>query len=192
MIDGRNRYRACQELGVEPPARYLDYDTDAVDFVLSANISRPNLATGQRAMVMAAVPRHTVDSDRSLSTRKARAARGGVHPDTQRMADAIQDYGDPDRARIAKAASTSTIQTKSRQGRGAVPPLDGVPAWSRGVQNPTRRRQQGLLALLRGERRILRQGRRLSNRCRYIFCFTYARVAYTPAVYGLDLSRARG
>ena len=150
MIDGRNRYRACQELGVEPPARYLDYDTDAVDFVLSANISRPNLATGQRAMVMAAVPRHTVDSDRSLSTRKARAARGGVHPDTQRMAYAIQDYGDPDRARIAKAASTSTIQTKSRQGRGAVPPLDGVPAWSRGVQNPTRRRQQGLLALLRG------------------------------------------
>ena len=57
MIDGRNRYRACQELGVEPPTRYLDDDTDAVDFVLSANISRPNLATGQRAMVMAAVPK---------------------------------------------------------------------------------------------------------------------------------------
>ena len=66
--------------------------------------------------------KYTVDSDRSLSTRKARAARGGVHPDTQRMADAIQDYGDPASARIAKAASTSTIQTKSRQGRGAVPP----------------------------------------------------------------------
>ena len=54
MIDGRNRYRACQELGIEPPVRYLDDDTDAADFVLSANISRRNLDTGQRAMVMAA------------------------------------------------------------------------------------------------------------------------------------------
>ena len=32
------------------------------------------------------------------------------------MADAIQDYGDPASARIAKTASTSTIQPKSRQG----------------------------------------------------------------------------
>ena len=29
------------------------------------------------------------------------------------MADAIQHYGDPASARIAKAASTSTIQTRS-------------------------------------------------------------------------------
>ena len=34
--------------------RYLDDDTDVVDFVLSANMSRQNLDTGQRAMVMAA------------------------------------------------------------------------------------------------------------------------------------------
>ena len=53
-IDGRNCYLACQELGVKPPMRYLDDDTDVVDFVLSANMSRQNLDTGQRAMVMAA------------------------------------------------------------------------------------------------------------------------------------------
>ena len=136
--------------------------------------------------------KYTVDSDRSLSTRKARAARGGVHSDTQRKADAIQDYGDPASARIAKAASTSTIQTKSRQGRGAVPPLDGVPAWSRGVQNPTRRRQQGLLALLRGGTADSAAGETPIQPLPLYLLFTYARVAYTPAVYGLDLSRARG
>ena len=53
-IYGRNCYLACQELGVKPPMRYLDDDTDVVDFVLSANMSRQNLDTGQRAMVMAA------------------------------------------------------------------------------------------------------------------------------------------
>ena len=53
-IYGRNCYLACQELGVKPPMRYLDDDTDVVDFVLSANMGRQNLDTGQRAMVMAA------------------------------------------------------------------------------------------------------------------------------------------
>ena len=41
------------------------------------------------------VNQYTVDSDTSLSTRKNRATRASVHPDTQRMADAIYDYGAP-------------------------------------------------------------------------------------------------
>ena len=53
-IYGRNCYLACQELGAKHPMRYLDDDTDVVDFVLSANMSRQNLDIGQRAMVMAA------------------------------------------------------------------------------------------------------------------------------------------
>ena len=80
MIDGRNRYRACQELGIEPPVRYLDDDTDAADFVLSANISRRNLKIGQRPMVAARLPklkwgtnRFTLETEISVSSVKARA-----------------------------------------------------------------------------------------------------------------------
>ena len=57
VIDGRNRYLAAQEVGVEPLLRYLDDDINPVDFVLSANMSRRNLDPSQRAIVMAALPK---------------------------------------------------------------------------------------------------------------------------------------
>ena len=78
--------------------RYLDDDTDVVDFVLSANMSRQNLDTGQRAMVMARTTssggennQYTEGSGIPLSSVNARAARGGVSPDTQKEADASVD-----------------------------------------------------------------------------------------------------
>ena len=57
VIDGRNRYLAAEEVGIDPPLRYLDDGIDPVDFVLSANMSRRNLDPSQRAIVMAALPK---------------------------------------------------------------------------------------------------------------------------------------
>ena len=52
-------------------------------------------------MVMSAVPklewgtnRHTLESEKFLSSHNVRAARAGVHPDTQKFADTIYDHGD--------------------------------------------------------------------------------------------------
>ena len=50
ILDGRNRYRACQILGREPEVREFAGD-DAMGFVLSANLHRRHLNEGQRAMV---------------------------------------------------------------------------------------------------------------------------------------------
>jgi hypothetical protein len=51
VIDGRNRLRACGELGIEPAFTELSPDIDPVDWVLSHNLHRRHLTTAQRAMV---------------------------------------------------------------------------------------------------------------------------------------------
>jgi ParB-like chromosome segregation protein Spo0J len=52
ILDGRNRYNACQQLGKEVVAR--DYiGDDPIGFVLSSNLHRRHLNVSQRAMVAA-------------------------------------------------------------------------------------------------------------------------------------------
>ena len=50
ILDGRNRYRACQILGCDPTVQEF-IGNDAVGFVLSANLHRRHLTEAQRAMV---------------------------------------------------------------------------------------------------------------------------------------------
>src|SRR5262245_29143715 len=50
IIDGRNRYRALQQLGREIKVQTYTGD-DPIGFVLSANLHRRHLNEGQRAMV---------------------------------------------------------------------------------------------------------------------------------------------
>lgn len=50
ILDGRNRYKACEIAGVEP--HFEDYDgEDALQFVLDHNLHRRHLTETQRAMV---------------------------------------------------------------------------------------------------------------------------------------------
>ena len=56
IIDGRNRYLACQRLGIEPEKRtYEGDDSSLVAFVVSLNLHRRHLNTSQRAMVANAI-----------------------------------------------------------------------------------------------------------------------------------------
>ena len=53
IIDGRNRYRACVELGITPDEDEIDLDVvpDPFAWVISTNLHRRHLSTSQRAMI---------------------------------------------------------------------------------------------------------------------------------------------
>jgi ParB-like chromosome segregation protein Spo0J len=56
LLDGRNRWLACQELGIECPQReYMGKESELLAFVLSANLQRRHLDSSQRAMIAAKI-----------------------------------------------------------------------------------------------------------------------------------------
>jgi N6-adenosine-specific RNA methylase IME4/ParB-like chromosome segregation protein Spo0J len=55
IIDGRNRWLACQRLGIDPQFRTWDGDGSLVSFVVSLNLHRRHLDESQRAIVAARI-----------------------------------------------------------------------------------------------------------------------------------------
>ncbi len=55
VLDGRHRAQACSELGIDwrDNASELDPEVNALQFVVSANLTRRHLSIGQRAMIAA-------------------------------------------------------------------------------------------------------------------------------------------
>jgi ParB-like chromosome segregation protein Spo0J len=51
LVDGRNRLKACEELGIEPDECELMQETDPVAWVISHNLHRRHLTESQRAAV---------------------------------------------------------------------------------------------------------------------------------------------
>lgn len=55
VLDGRNRIKACEELGIKPDIAEIEECPDPVGFVLSKNLHRRHLTESQRAMIAAKV-----------------------------------------------------------------------------------------------------------------------------------------
>jgi N6-adenosine-specific RNA methylase IME4 len=79
ILDGRNRYRACQMVSITP--RYEHFDgSDPLAFVISRNVSRRHLSESQRAMVAARLANLAVGSAAKLQQPTKRdAVRGASH-----------------------------------------------------------------------------------------------------------------
>lgn len=107
VLDGGNRYRACQAAGVEP--RFIQFSGDsAVQFVLSANLHRRHMSTGQQAAIVASAQdwakanahggeRASAHGEHLKDSTKERAKQSGASVTTQRRADAVAK-ADPEMA----------------------------------------------------------------------------------------------
>ena len=87
IVDGRNRYLACMEVGVDPV--FIEWSkvngTSLIDFILSLNLKRRHLNASQKAMVAVdALPYFETEAHkRKLSTLK----KGNSTPDRELIPD---------------------------------------------------------------------------------------------------------
>lgn len=118
IIDGRNRYLACRELGVEPETRTYEVDdADLVSFVVSLNLHRRHLNESQRAMVAARIANlsHGQRADRVEGSIDTSTAAGmlNVGEASVKRARKVQEQGLPELAALvesgAVAVSTAAV-----------------------------------------------------------------------------------
>jgi len=100
ILDGRNRYRACANAGVEP--RFVQYEgNDPLSFVVSKNLARRHMDESQRSMVAARIAdmrqgqRNDLASIEATSQTQA-AEMLNVSRSTVQRAKKVLDSGDQD------------------------------------------------------------------------------------------------
>ena len=101
ILDGRNRYRACEIAGVEPITQdYTGPEDKALEYVISLNVHRRHLSTSQRAMAaarMANIPhggdrKSSKDQETNLSLDQA-AKLMNVHRNSVKTARKVLEHG---------------------------------------------------------------------------------------------------
>lgn len=109
LLDGRNRVRACEELGIEPGRRRdLADDTDAIAFVLSANLHRRHLTSSQRAAVAAdALPLIEAEAKKRKATGKSPDGAAGGRGKTLPKELGKVYHGSEATAKAAKLTGTN-------------------------------------------------------------------------------------
>lgn len=103
IIDGRNRFKACQELGIEPRfTEWFGESEDLTKFVVGLNLHRRHLNESQRAMVAAKLAnlenghRATFANLQSTVTQSDAAEMLQVSPRSVADAKAVQSQGSPE------------------------------------------------------------------------------------------------
>lgn len=112
ILDGRNRWRACEAAGVKPKTTtFHGTEAEALAFVVSVNLHRRHLDESQRAMVaarIAALPRGanqhaSIDAcSQAAAAEQVNASRGSVQRARQ-----VLDHGAPELARAVDAGLVS-------------------------------------------------------------------------------------
>lgn len=130
ILDGRNRYRACAEAGIEPRFEQFCGD-DPLAYTLSMNLQRRHLNESQRAMIAAKVATMLHGGDRRseqaaslhLVSRASAASMLNVSPRSVASAAQVIDHGAPELvAAVEKGEiAVSTAAEKCRPERSPRP-----------------------------------------------------------------------
>jgi hypothetical protein len=120
IIDGRNRYRACLELDIEPDFHEWDGKGSLVSKVVSLNLHRRHLDASQRAMIGARIkPEYEAEA-------KARQSHGQTAPGRTLVANlpqALVEGKSRDQAAEAVNVSPRLIESASKVRRDGTPEL---------------------------------------------------------------------
>lgn len=133
VIDGRNRLRACIELGLKPLTEDVPSEVEPVAFVLSHNLERRHLNTSQRAMVAAKIAtyehggnRKSNDQGANLPLEKA-AEKMGVSKRSASDAKQVLKNAEPE---IVEAVTNGDMAVskaaKQSKPRSPAPPREGT------------------------------------------------------------------
>jgi hypothetical protein len=78
ILDGRNRYKACKQIGIVPEFRDFNGDGDPVEFIVSMNLRRRNLTESQKGLVGAKIA--SLERGRPKETAKSPAKEAEKNP----------------------------------------------------------------------------------------------------------------
>ncbi len=111
ILDGRNRYRACELASIEP--EFIAYrGDDPVAFVISANLHRRHLTAGQRALIaeQLATMRQGQRTDLSSKGGRSRKKAAGLLNVSERSIDRARSLrSDPDADDLVEAVERGAM-----------------------------------------------------------------------------------
>ena len=114
VVDGRHRYRACLQAGVEPQFVVVPDDTDLNALVISLNLRRRHLDESQRAMVAARLANLPLGSNQHAQicapSQDSAAEMLNVSRRTVQHARAVLEHGAPE---LATAVDSGVIAVSS-------------------------------------------------------------------------------
>lgn len=100
ILDGRHRYKACGEIGIQAPTRLFEgTEEDAKNYVISKNLDRRHLTTGQRGVAALRL------LDYEGAEAKKRQAEGGRKAAPGRPAESYPQQGGTLEGRHSKEAT---------------------------------------------------------------------------------------
>lgn len=113
ILDGRNRYNACNDAGVEP--NFVEYEgEDALSYVISLNLNRRHLNESQRAMIGARLANMKVgdnqygrENSTTLTTNKDASQKLNVSDYSIKKAKQVQKEGIEDLQKSVEAGKVS-------------------------------------------------------------------------------------
>lgn len=143
ILDGRNRFRACQEVSVEPD--FVEYDgDDPAGFVVSLNLHRRHLNESQRAMVaakLANMPDHRpTDKGANLHTSAAEAGEKlNVSERSVKTAKKVQTTGTPE---LREKVEQGSVSVSAAADVASLPPEEQAQVVARGEKEILQRAKE--------------------------------------------------
>lgn len=123
ILDGRNRWRACEQLGIEPAVERWDGTGTPEQFVISRNIMRRHLTSSQRAWLMSELTN----------------LRHGQHPEKKNKKEDLANTRSPtmtvsEAAEMANVPEAHIYDAKAVRERGTSEQKDAVASGRIGVR----------------------------------------------------------